>query len=169
MERFRWEVDSDFFGILQMASYEDPLEHRRPQPPFRLTLQLLADIGNEYSFRCWAVALHLRIRALQKQSPFHVERLPQHLNIIIDDARLPSDLQCLFQADYSTKPRADIMRYGHTYKGGKAVNLLALGLFQGNCEIAPGRQMAEIMKRFDDWEEETREQLDGENRPGQFT
>lgn len=152
-----------------MANYEDPLEHRRDQPPFRLTMQLLADIGSEHRFRCWAVSLHLRLRVLQKLSPFHVERLPQHLNIIIDDATLPSDLQWIFQADYSTKPRAEIMRYGHTWKGGQASNLMALGLFLGNCEIAQGRYMAELMKRFDDWEAETKDQLAAENRPGHYS
>jgi hypothetical protein len=152
-----------------MANYEDPLEHRRDQPPFRLTLQLMADIESEYRFKCWAVSLHLRMRALQQQSPFHVERLPQHFTIHIDDKKLPSDLQWLFQADYSTKGRAEIMRYGHTFKGSKGMGLMSLGLFKGNCEIAPGRQMAELMKLFDDWEPETKEQLDGKNRPGQFT
>lgn len=152
-----------------MANFEDPLEHRRDQPPFRLGMQLMADIGSEYRFKCWAVSLHLRMRALQRQSPFHVERLPQHFAIHIRDKKLPPDLEWRFQSDYSTKARAEVMRYGHTFKGGKGSGLMALGLFKGNCEIPPGHQMAELMKLFDDWVPETREQLDAKNRPGQFT
>lgn len=157
------------FLHLQMAAYEDPLEHRRPQPPFKVIVQILTDIGPEFQFKVFAVLAHLRLRTLRQQSPFHVERLPQYLDIVVDDEKLPDDMQWLFQADYSTRARADIMRYGHTFKGRPSMNLLALGLFQGNCEIAPGRQMAEIMKRFDDWEPETKAQLAEANRPGHFT
>jgi hypothetical protein len=150
-----------------MANYEDPLEHRRDQPPFSMMVQMIFDIKDSYRFIVWAVSAHLRVKALRERSPFCAERLPKSLDITIDDQKLSSDLQWRFQADYSTAARAEILRYGHTIKNAPETNLLAIGAFKNNREIT-GSQLTAAMKLFDDWKPGTQAALDS-GRPGKFT
>lgn len=150
-----------------MADFEDPLEYRRDQPPFKMVVQMLADLRDQYGFTVWAVSAHLRVKALRERSPFVAERLPKFLDFITDDKELVPDLHLIFQADYTNAARAEILRYGHTIKGGPGSGLMALGAFKKNREIS-GAQLTAAMKLFDDWKPETQSVLDS-GRHGRFT